>query len=107
MNLAVQVHGTRVGIQLSGAEVVVFISLGDADDNVVPGVSRGRSNTEDLGRNDDVGLEAEVVVGDSQRRGLTLQVVRTADPLAAATRETGQVRYTQNGGFVMRRKLFP
>lgn len=87
-----QVHGARVGIQLPGAEVVFLISLRDADDNVVSRVCRGGSDAEDLSGDDDVGLEAEVIVGDSQWRVLTLQVVRTADPLAASTRDTGEGR---------------
>lgn len=60
-----QVHSTCVGIQLPGAEVVFLISLRDANDNIVSGEGRGRSDTKDLGRDDDVGLEAEVVVGYS------------------------------------------
>lgn len=87
-----QVHGTRVGIKLPGAEVVFLVSLRDADDNVVSGVGGGGSDAEDLSRDDNVGLEAEVVVGDSQRRVLTLQIVGTADPLTAPTRDTGKVR---------------
>lgn len=78
-----QVHSTRVGIQLPGAEVVFLVSLRDADDNVVSRVGRGGSDAEDLCRDDNVGLEAEVVVGDSQRGVLTLQIVGTADPLTA------------------------
>lgn len=82
-----QVHSTRVGIQLPGAEVVVLISFRDGDNNIVSRVCRGGSNAKDLSGDDDVGLEAEVVVGDSQRRVLTLQVVGTADPLTAPTRD--------------------
>lgn len=93
-----QVHGTRVGVQLPGAEVVFFISLRDADDNVVPRVGRGGSDAEDLRRDDDVGLEAEVVEGNSQRRVLTVQVVWTADTLTAPTRDTGNA--SQGGSFV-------
>lgn len=99
-NLSMQVHSTRVGIQLPGAEVVLLISLCDADYNVVSRVCRGGSNAEDLSRDDDVGLEAEVVVGDSQWRALTLQVVRTADPLTAPTRDTGKARQGQATLFV-------
>lgn len=80
-----QVHGTRVGIQLPGAEVVFLVSLRDAEDDIVSGVGGGGSNAEDLCRDDDVGLEAEVIVGDSQGRVLTVQVVQTADPLTATT----------------------
>lgn len=87
-----QVHGARVGVQLPGAEVVLLVPLRDADDDVVPRVGRGRSDAEDLGGDDDVGLEAEVVVGDSQRSVLTVQVVGTADPLTATTRDTGKER---------------
>lgn len=89
-----QVHGTCVGIQLPGAEVVLLISLRDADDDVVSGVGGRGSDAEDLSGDDDVGLEAEVVVGDSQRRVLTLQVVRTADPLTARVRHFAVVRWT-------------
>lgn len=82
-DLSVQVHGARVRVQLAGAEVVFLIPLRDGDDDVVTRVCRGGSDAEDLGGDDDVGLEAEVIVGDSQRRVLTLQVVWTALPLAA------------------------
>lgn len=78
-----QVHGTRVGIQLPGAEVVFLVSLRDAYDDIVSREGGGGSNAEDLCRDNDVGLEAEVIVGDSQGRVLTLQVVQTADPLTA------------------------
>ena len=80
-----QVHSTCVGVQLPGAEVVFLVALCDADDNVVSGVGRGGSDAEDLSRDDNVGLEAEVVVGDSLGRVLTLQVAGTADPLTATT----------------------
>lgn len=86
-DLPLQVHGAGVGVQLPRAEVVVLVALRDADDDVVPRVRWGGSDTEDLSGDDDVGLEAEVVVGDSERRVLTLQVVGTADPLAAPAQE--------------------
>lgn len=92
LDLPVQVHGARVGVQLPGAEVVFLIPLRDGDDDIVPGVGRGGSDAEDLSGDDDVGLEAEVVVGDSQGRVLTLQVVGTADPLTAPTVIRGMVR---------------
>lgn len=57
-NLLVQVQSTRVGVQLSDAEVVFLISLCDADDDVVSGVRWRGSDAEDLSRNDDVGLKA-------------------------------------------------
>lgn len=83
LHLSMQVHSARVGVQLAGAEVVLLISLRDGDDDVVSGVGGGRSDAKDLRRDDDVGLEAEVVVGDSQRRVLTLEVIGAGDPFAA------------------------
>lgn len=80
-----QVHGPSVGVQLPGAEVVLLVPLRDGDDDVVSRVGRRGSDAEDLSRDDDVGLEAEVVVGDSQRSVLTVHVVGTVDPLAAPT----------------------
>lgn len=79
-----QVHSARVGVELPGAEVVLFIALGDGYDDVVPRVCGWGSDPEDLSRDDDVGLEAEVVVGDPQWRVLAVQVVGAADPLAAS-----------------------
>lgn len=79
-----QVHGARVGVELAGAEVVLLVALRDGHDDVVPRVRRGGSDPEDLSRDDDVGLEAEVVVGDSQGGVLAVQVVRAADALAAS-----------------------
>lgn len=79
-----QVHGAGEAVQLPGAEVTFSVALGDADDDVVAGVGGGRSDSEDLGRNDDVGLVAELVVRDPDRRVLTVQGVGgTADPLTA------------------------
>lgn len=75
MDLPVQVHCACVGIQLPRAKVVLLIALGDADDDIVPGVGGGGADAEDLGRDDDVGLEAQVVVGDPERRVLTVQQV--------------------------------
>ncbi len=87
-----QVHGARVGVQLACAEVLLLVSLCDADNHVVSGVGGRGANAEDLSGDDDVGLEAEVVVGNSQRRVLTLQVVWTANPLAAPTRDTRKAK---------------
>lgn len=83
MNLPLQVHGARVGVQFPGAEVGSLIAVRDGHDDVVPGVGRGGADAEYLSGDDDVGLEAEVVVGDSHRRVLALQGVGTADPLTA------------------------
>lgn len=83
-DLSVEVDGARVGVQLPGAEVVLLVALRDGDDDVVSGVGGRRSDAEDLSRDDDVGLEAEVVVGDSQRGVLAVHVVRTADPLTTS-----------------------
>lgn len=83
LGLPVEVHGARVSVQLPGAEAALLVSLRDADDDVVPRVGGGGSDAEDLSGEDDVGLEADVIVGDPQRGVLTVQVVGTADPLAA------------------------
>lgn len=84
MDLPVQVHCACVGIQLPRAKVVILIALGDADDDIVPGVGRGGANAEDLGGDDYVGLEAQVVVGDPQGRVLTVQEVGAAQSFTAA-----------------------
>lgn len=81
-----EVHSTRVGVELPGAEVVLLVPLRDGDDDVVSGVSGRRPDAEDLSGDDDVGLEAEVVVGDSQRGVLTVQIIGAADPLTARVR---------------------
>lgn len=88
-NLSMQVHGARVGVQLPRAEVVLLVSLRDAHDDIVSRKRRGRSDTEDLSGDDDVGLEAQVVVGDSQGRVLTVQVVGTADALTTPKSHKG------------------
>lgn len=97
LHLSVQVHGTGVGVQLPGAEVVFLISVRDADDDVVSRVGGGGPDAEDLSGDDDVGLEAEVVIGDSQRSVLAIQVVGTADPLAARVRHFAVVWRTVEG----------
>ena len=77
-----KIDGTCEAVQLAGAEVALFISLSDADRNIVTRVDGGWSDTEDLSRNDDVGLEAELVVSDPHRRILTIHGVSgTCDPL--------------------------
>lgn len=76
-----QVDSARVGVELACAEVVLFVAARNADDDVVSGIGWRWSNTEDLCWDDGVCLEAQVVVGDPQRRVLALNKVRTADPL--------------------------
>lgn len=99
VDLPVQVHGARVRVELPGAEVVLLVALRDGHDDVVPRVGGGGSDPEDLGGDDDVGLEAEVVVGDPQRRVLAVQVVGAAHPLAASARRWGR-RGTSEGNFI-------
>lgn len=94
VDLPVEVDRARVGVQLPGAEVVLLVPLRDGDDDVVSGVGGGRSDAEDLRRDDDVGLEAEVIVGDSQRGVLTVHVVGTADPLTARVGHFAVVGWT-------------
>lgn len=65
MHLAVQVDGTREAVELPCAEVAFFVSSGDADDDVVTRVGGRGSYTEDLSGDDDVGLEAHLVVCDA------------------------------------------
>lgn len=71
-DLSLQVHSPGEAVQLSGAEVALLVAFDDADDNVVARVGGGWSDSENLGRNDDVGLEAELVVRDAYRRVLTV-----------------------------------
>ena len=87
-HLLVQVHRSSVGVQLPRAKVVLLVALGDADDDVVSGVGGGGAYTEDLGGDEDVGLEAQVVVGDPQRGVLTVQVVGAVPPLTAPGGDT-------------------
>lgn len=91
-DLPLQVHGPRERVELAGAEVVLLVAAGDADDDVVAGV-RGRGpDAEDLGRDDDVGLKAQLVVGDSQRRVLAVQEVRACYALAASGKHRPDTR---------------
>lgn len=99
VDLPVQVHGARVRVELPSAEVVLLVALRDGHDDVVPRVRGRRSDPEDLSGDDDVGLEAEVVVGDPQRGVLAVQVVGAADPLAAPAWRWGR-RKTSEGSFV-------
>lgn len=83
-DLSVQVHGAHVTVELAGAEVALVIALGDPDDDVVARVSWGGAYPEDLCGHNDVGLEAELVVGDAHWGVLAFQRVGgAADPLAA------------------------
>lgn len=88
VDFSLQVDGACEAVQLAGAEVALFIALYDADDDVITRVGGGRSDPENLSWNDDVVLEAELIVGDPHGRVLTVQGVRrTTDPLAAPEKE--------------------
>lgn len=80
--LALQVDGAGVRVQLPGAEVAVLVAAADADDDVVTGVGGTRTHAEDEGWDDDVSLEAQLVVRDPQRQVLALHKVQAADSLA-------------------------
>lgn len=71
-DLSLQVDCAREAVQLSGAEVALLVASDDADDDVVARVGGGWSDSEDLSRDDDVGLEAELVVRDADGRVLTV-----------------------------------
>lgn len=82
-HLPLQVDGPREAVELPGAEVAVLVASQDADEDAIPGVGRRRPDAEDLSRGDDVGLEAELVVGDAQRGVEAVQGVGgAAGPLA-------------------------
>lgn len=65
LHLPVQVHGTREAVELPRAEVAFLVSARDADDDVVARVGGRGSDAEDLSWDDDVGLEAQLVVCDA------------------------------------------
>lgn len=65
VKLPLEVHGSSVTVESTRAEVTVLVTSWDADDDAVARVGRRRSDTEDLSWDDDVGLEAELVVGDA------------------------------------------
>lgn len=82
-HLPLQVDGPHVAAELPGAEVGLVVAPHHAYEDVVAGVGRRRPDAEDLSRGDDVGLEAELVVGDAQRRVEAVQGVGgAAGPLA-------------------------
>lgn len=66
-NLSLQVDGACEAVELPGAEVALLIAFCDADGDVITRVGGRWSDPEDLSRNDDVGLEAELVVCDTER----------------------------------------
>lgn len=70
--MSLQVDRSHEAVKLPGAEVALLVAFDDTDEDVIPGVGRGRPNSEDLGGGDDVGLEAELVVCDAQGGGLTV-----------------------------------
>lgn len=60
---------------------------------MVSGVDRGGPHSEDLGWSEDVALEAESVVGDPQRRLLTVKGVgSTVNPLTVSVRGRRRTR---------------
>lgn len=93
----VQVDGAGVGIEFSCAEEAVLIPLGDAEDDVVSSVGRGGAYAEDLGGDDYVGLEAQLVVGYPHWCVLALHKVCAADALAACVRDSPEVCWTLEG----------
>lgn len=94
-DLSLQVDSSGIAVELTRAEVALFIAFCDADDNLVTGVRRGRSDPEDLCWNDDVGLEAELVVGDPHGGVLTLQgVTGTVGPVTASANKPGEEEET-------------
>lgn len=64
-HLTMQVHGTCKAVELPCAEVAFFVSPRDADDDVVTRVGGRGADAEDLSRDNDVGLEAQLVVSDA------------------------------------------
>lgn len=86
-HLPLQVDGPRVAVELPGAEVALVVAPKDAHEDVIARVGRRRPDAEDLSGGDDVGLEAELVVADAQRRVEAVQGVGgAAGPLAAPAR---------------------
>lgn len=83
------VDGAGVRVQFSGAEVALLIAPVDGDDNVVSRVGRRGADAEDLSGNDDVGLKAQLVVGDPCWSVLARHKVGAADPLTASGRHEG------------------
>lgn len=79
-----QIHGPREAVELPRAEVAFLVSARDADDDVVARVGGRGSDAEDLSWDDDVGLEAQLVVRDAQRHGLALLEVGATYSLAAS-----------------------
>lgn len=72
---ALDVDGASVGVEFARAEVSILVAGGDGDADVVPGERRRRAHAEDQGRDQDVGLEAQMVEGDPSGRGLAGQEV--------------------------------
>lgn len=64
-HLPLQVHCACEAVKLPCAEVAILISSQDADDDVVTRVGGRGSDAEDLSWDDDVGLEAQLVVCDA------------------------------------------
>lgn len=88
-HLPLQVDGPHEAAELPGAEVALVVAAHHADEDVIAGVGRRRADAEDLSGSDDVGLEAELVVGDAQRRVEAVQGVGgAAGPLAPPARTT-------------------
>lgn len=65
LHLSVQVHSAREAVELACAKVAFFVSVRNADDDVVARVGGRGSDAEDLSWDDDVGLEAQLVVRDA------------------------------------------
>lgn len=90
MRLPLQVHGSSKAVEPACAKVTFFVSSWNANDDAITRVGRRGANTEDLRRDDDVSLEAKLVIGDANWHVLALRA-KAAYPLAASIKTWGRL----------------
>lgn len=83
MRLPLQVHGSGKAVESACAKVTFFIATWDANNDVITCVGWRGADAEDLRWDDDVSLEAKLVIGDADWQVLALGA-EAAYPLAAS-----------------------
>lgn len=95
-DLPLQVDGAGEAVELPGAEVAFLVAFDDAEDDLISRVGGRRADPEDLGRSDDVGLKAELVVGDADGRVVAVQGVAGTAAAFTASEEVNKERQNRN-----------
>lgn len=95
MRLPLQIQGTGKAVKPACAKVSFFIATWDANDDTVTRVGGRGADAKDLSRDDDVGLETKLVIGDADWHVLALRAkaVYPLTPSIKTWEEVGEEVY--------------